>query len=146
LNVEWSSGMMSNIKNLLHISILGFQKHSTRKLVDRLVMIMVVGFLLSLPLIHLFNKTESEPSQTTLGIIITGLLCMSFVGLFTMGLVLFVRRENPYTVTHEFFGIRLFAYGIVARVTGLLIMILAFLGVCILVVTLLRNTARLFNM
>ena len=52
------------------------------------------------------------------------LMLMAFV-LFSIGLIMFAKRENPNTLSQTLFGWKLFSQGIVPQIYGLFLMILS---------------------
>jgi hypothetical protein len=63
-------------------------------------------------------------SDTLLGFGILSLL-FAMVGFFLTGAIMFLRKENPYTLTQNWFGIRMFSHGLWPRIFGLFIMLLS---------------------
>lgn len=117
--------LIASIRKQLRDYAFRLRAYTTRELVNRFALVIVIGVFLSLTTSFFLLRAESEAIQTLLSVVFMSSINVLSLGLFMIGLALFVRKENPYTVSHEFFGIRLLAYGLVPRTVGFLAMALS---------------------
>jgi hypothetical protein len=71
-------------------------------------------------------------------------LFLFFLPLFFQGLLFFLRKENPFTLTGRWFGVKTFSHGIWAQINGIILMLFGLGGIAILgyvaIVTLFRQS------
>jgi len=108
---------------------------STRKLVNILLVFQITGFAFFLGWGLLYQHYQ----LTFFLIMGVMLLILTAIGFFLTGAVMFFRRENPYTLTENWFGIRHFSHGLMPRIFGLLIMLLSGAGIIALIIPLMRQ-------
>lgn len=114
---------MNVIKNIQQ-NFKQIQQYSTKKLVNKLLfsqficlfLIALVGYLINYTSI---NNSVSSNALIMLAFFISIIMVALF---FIMGLIIFIRRENPYTITYEFFRWKIFSHGLIPQLLGLFIM------------------------
>lgn len=95
---------------------------STRKLLNRFLLFLLLSWGIASLCFLLGQNLQS--TTMVLGSVSEILLYLGFFWGFLFGLIMFIRRENPYTLTGLWFGKQVFAKGNIPRLYGMFIMLI----------------------
>lgn len=114
------------------------QTQSTQKLVNILWWFQLPWFILLVIWAILYQQYPNKLFLALFNLSLSFLM----VGLFLIGAIMFLRKENPYTLTEKWFGIRIFSRGIWPRIIGLYLLLIS---IAVLITLLLPATIRIFT-
>ena len=107
---------------------------SSRELINTLLLLTPIGFIWTVVWGILLQQRPTDTMAFLFGL---GFI-MLMVDFFMIGLVMVLKKENPYTLTKTLFGMRFFSHGIWPQIIGAFIMFLAGASMVALVTPLVR--------
>ncbi len=117
------------------------QSCTTKKLIKILMWALGILLLVSVVFAFLLNKSPTNLLLSFLFGLNLFLIASTF---FVVGFVMFVRAEDPITISEGWFGIRKLSQGNWPRIQGIFIMIIAGLGIGVFAIMVLKIILQTF--